>query len=152
MIHLQGHIAFEAKQGNPGLCLPESTGLKKVSFLADMKRILVADDAEVVTTLLVSALEVKGYEVVVANNGRQAYDLGVDQEFDLAIVDQLMPGLLGSEILLKWRENGVTMPAIVLSGVEDDDLIVGMLEMGVDFVRKPFRLPELLARINRHFS
>ncbi len=120
--------------------------------MPDKKRILVADDAEVVTTLLVSALEVKGYEVVVANNGRQAYDLGADEEFDLAVVDQLMPGLLGTEILAKWRENNVTMPVIVLSGVEDDELVVGFLEMGVDFVRKPFRLPELLARISRYVS
>jgi two-component system, OmpR family, alkaline phosphatase synthesis response regulator PhoP len=120
--------------------------------MSEKKRILVADDVEAVTTLLVTALEVNGYEVVVATNGQQAYELGVQEPpFDLAIVDQLMPGLLGIEILKKWRSESIDTPAIVLSGVEDDDIVVTSLETGAtDFVRKPFRLPELLARVNMH--
>jgi DNA-binding response OmpR family regulator len=121
--------------------------------MSEKKRILVADDVEAVTTLLVTALEVNGFDVVVATNGQQAYELGVEQRFDLAIVDQLMPGLLGIEILKKWRAEDIDTPAIVLSGVEDDDIVVSSLQAGrTDFVRKPFRLPELLARVNMHLG
>lgn len=118
---------------------------------SDAKRILIADDVEAVTTLLVTALEINGFEVVVARNGQRAFELGRDQDFNLAIVDQLMPGMLGNEIISRWREAGLELPVIVLSGVEDDDVVVSTLENGAtDFVRKPFRLPELLARVRKH--
>lgn len=117
---------------------------------SDTKKILVADDVEAVTTLLVTALEINGYEVVVTANGQDALEQGLSGDFDLAILDQLMPGLLGIEILGRWREAGVEMPVVILSGVEDDDFVVGSLESGAaDFIRKPFRLPELMARVKK---
>jgi DNA-binding response OmpR family regulator len=116
-------------------------------------RILVADDVEAVTTLLVTALEIAGYEVVVAENGQKAYELGKSGEFDLAVIDQLMPGLLGTEILGRWQAEGIGMPVIMLSGVEDDEVVVGSLDSGaIDYVHKPFRLPELLARIRKNLN
>ncbi len=119
--------------------------------MSDKKRILIADDSEVVTTLLVTALEVQGFEVAVARNGQEAFEMGKDEDFDLAILDQLMPGLLGNEILKRWQEEEIALPTIVLSGVEDDELVVKFLQIGaVDFVRKPFRLAELIARVNMH--
>lgn len=117
------------------------------------QRILVADDVEAVTTLLVTALEIAGYEVVVAENGQKAYELGVSGGFDLAVIDQLMPGLLGTEILERWQSEGVDMPVIMLSGVEDDEVVVGSLDSGaIDYVHKPFRLPELMARIRKNLN
>lgn len=119
----------------------------------DKARILVADDVEAVTTLLVTALEIAGYDVEVATDGEKAFELGNSGGFDLAIIDQLMPGLLGIEILKGWRRKGLDMPVIMLSGVEDDDIVVGSLESGaIDFVHKPFRLPELMARVKKHLS
>lgn len=98
-------------------------------------------------------MEIAGYEVTVARNGQQALDLGNEGAFDLAILDQLMPGLLGIEILARWRSAGIDMPVIVLSGVEDDAIVVGSLEAGAaDFMRKPFRLPELMARVKRYLN
>lgn len=119
----------------------------------DPKKILVADDVAAITTLLVTALEVNGYDVVTAANGQEAFEMGQKENFDLAIIDQLMPGLLGIEILEKWRNEGIDFPVIVLSGVEDDDVVVSSLETGAaDFVRKPFRLPELMARVKKHLG
>ena len=116
----------------------------------EKQRILIADDAEEVTTLLITALEIAGYDVVVATDGQMAFDLGTESDIDLAIIDQLMPGLLGIEIIQKWQEKGLDFPVIVLSGVEDDDVVVGSLDSGAsDFIRKPFRLPELMARVKR---
>lgn len=118
--------------------------------MSDLKRVLVADDSDTVTTLLVTALELEGYEVETAANGVDAYEMGIAGDFDLVILDQLMPGLLGLEIIERWQSEGHTMSVMMLSGVDDDRTVVSSLDMGaVDFIRKPFRLPELMARIRQ---
>lgn len=118
--------------------------------VADGKRILVADDSETITTLLESTLQTHGYEVATAADGIEAYEMGKTGDFDLAVLDQLMPGLLGLEIIEKWREDGVDLEVIMLSGVDDERTVVESFGVGaVDYVRKPFHLPELLARIRQ---
>lgn len=118
--------------------------------VSDAKRVLIADDSETVTTLLVTALELEGYEVTTATNGIDAYELGASGDFDLVILDQLMPGLLGLEIIDRWHKEGQFVPVMMLSGVDDERTIVSSLDMGaVDFIRKPFRLPELMARVRQ---
>lgn len=112
------------------------------------RRILVADDTETITTLLSVALRAEGYRVVTAPNGVSAYELGTDQRIDLAILDHLMPGLLGLEVLEKWTADGLEFPVIMLSGVDEESTVLECLRIGaVDFVRKPFRLDELIARV-----
>lgn len=118
-----------------------------------MNNILVADDSETITTLLTTALQSGGYRVTTATDGSEAYQLGMTGEFDLAILDQLMPGLLGLEIIDRWRAEGVDTPVIMLTGVDDDRTAVDSLDKkGVDFMRKPFRLPELLARVRQQLQ
>lgn len=118
--------------------------------MAEKKRILVADDSQTITTLLRSALEGAGYEVSSAVDGMDAYEKGRTEDLDLVILDQLMPGLLGLEIIDRWRAEGIDVPVIMLSGVDDDRTVVESLDKGaVDFVRKPFRLPELMARVRQ---
>lgn len=118
--------------------------------MPDAKRILVADDSDTITTLLKATLESRGYEIATANNGVLAYELGMAEDFDLVIIDQLMPGLLGVEVIDKWRQEGNDVSVIVLSAVDDDRTVVESFDSGAaDFVRKPFRLPELMARIKQ---
>lgn len=120
------------------------------SPMSEVKRILVADDSETVTTVLVTALELEGYEVETARNGVEAYEMGVSGRYDLVILDQLMPGMLGLEIIDRWQQEGHVIQTIMLSGVDDERTVVNSLESGaVDFIRKPFRLPELLARVRQ---
>ena len=119
-------------------------------MVLERKRILVGDDSETITTLLTAALESSGYEVTTASDGHETYDLGRGGDFDLVIIDKLMPGLLGLEVIDRWHDEGMQTPVIVLTGVDDDRTAVDSLDKGaVDFVRKPFRVPELLARV-RH--
>lgn len=121
--------------------------------VAEKKRILVGDDSEIITTLLTSALGSAGYEVTSATDGIETYEMGKGGEFDLVILDQLMPGLLGLEVIGRWQEEGMKTPVIMLTGVEDDRTAVESLDRGaVDFVRKPFRMPELMARIRQHLG
>jgi DNA-binding response OmpR family regulator len=115
--------------------------------MGEIKRVLVADDSEAVTTVLATALELEGFEVDTTDNGLSAYQLGIDGGYDLVILDHLMPGLLGLEVLERWRQEGHEVRAIVISGVDDDRTAVASLEARADFVRKPFRIPELMARI-----
>ncbi len=119
----------------------------------DQTKILVADDAATVRLLLTRVLEAAGYDVTAAEDGVAACQTGIDGDFDLALLDHLMPGMLGTEILQQWSAASVGFPTIVLSGVDDDDLIVQLLELGaVDFVRKPFNIKELLTRMRIHLS
>lgn len=121
--------------------------------MSEAKRILVADDSETITTLLMSALQSSGFHVEAANDGPEAYEKGKEGRFDLVILDQLMPGLLGLEVIERWHEEGYEIPVIMLSGVDDDRTVVESLQRGaVDYVRKPFRLPELLARIHQRLA
>lgn len=110
--------------------------------------VLVAEDDRVVSLLLCRSLETAGIDVTAVYDGLEAYETGKSGEFDLAILDQVMPGLLGAEVLHRWSREGIEIPAIVVSGLTDDDDVVKLLDMGaVDFVRKPFNVREVLARV-----
>lgn len=114
-----------------------------------MKRILVADDSKTVSTLVSTALSNEGYSVTTVSNGVSALSVGSEQPFDLAILDQLMPGMLGMEVLEKWKSDGLDFPVMILSSVDDETTIIDCLHKGaVDFVRKPFLIKELTARVN----
>ena len=114
-------------------------------------RVLVADDARTVTLLVERALEAAGYDVTIVSDGAAACEAGLTGGFDLALLDHLMPNMLGAEVLQRWNYAGVTFRTIVLSGMDDDDLVIELLEMGaVDFIRKPFNIKELVVRVRRH--
>ncbi len=124
-----------------------STPLRSHS-VSEKQRILVADDSETIRALLQTALESAGYEVDMADDGLSAYELGRDGDYDLVILDQLMPGLLGLEVIERWRDDGMKAPVLMLTGVDDDRTAVESFDRGaVDYVRKPFRITELMARI-----
>jgi len=104
-----------------------------------------------VTLLVERALEAAGYDVTIVADGAAACETGLEGEFDLALLDHLMPNMLGAEVLQRWSEAGVAFRTIILSGMDDDDLVIELLEMGaVDFIRKPFNIKELVVRVRRH--
>lgn len=114
----------------------------------EMARILLADDSPTVRHLVRWHLQAEGHEVVEATDGTSAYEIGTDQPPDLAILDQLMPGMLGLDILHAWRSEGNEFPVLLLSALDDDSTVVRSLELGAfGYIRKPFSVPELLARI-----
>ncbi|CAN5895761.1 hypothetical protein BH23ACT5_BH23ACT5_07490 [soil metagenome] len=116
-----------------------------------MALILVADDAPSVRLLVRRHLQADGHEVLEADNGTTAYELGSRGEIDLAILDQLMPGMLGTDILHRWRQDSLTFPVLLLSAVDDDMTVIQSLELGAaDYIRKPFSMPELKARLAPH--
>ncbi len=115
-----------------------------------MPRILIADDSASIRLLVKRHLQTDGHEVVEAADGPSALELGRNETFDLVILDQLMPGLKGIDVLQTWRSEGLDFPVVLLSGVDDHHAVVSSLSEGAaDYIRKPFSPTELKARIDR---
>ncbi|HSJ29669.1 MAG TPA: response regulator transcription factor [Acidimicrobiia bacterium] len=116
-----------------------------------MARILVADDSPSVRLLVVRHLQADGHELLEAADGTTAYEIGIGESPDLAILDQLMPGMLGTDVLHRWRAEECTFPVLLLSAVDDDHTVIQSLQLGAaDYIRKPFSMPELKARVAAH--
>jgi two-component system, OmpR family, KDP operon response regulator KdpE len=110
-------------------------------------RILVVDDEPPIRKLLRMGLGAHGYPVIEAANGKAAIERLAEKP-DLIILDLGLPDIEGLELLRKWREDGVTIPVVVLSSREDEAGKVQALDLGADdYVTKPFGMNELLARI-----
>ena len=113
-----------------------------------MTRILIAEDEERIVSFLQKGLRASGYSTVAVDTGPDAVALARDDAFDLLVLDLGLPGLDGQEVLRRIRERGERMPVIILSardGVEDT--VAGLEQGADDYMTKPFRFEELLARI-----
>lgn len=111
------------------------------------KRILVVDDEERLVSLLEAYLSQAGFRVATARNGLQALQVAEEQPPDLIVLDVMMPEVDGYEFMRCYRKER-NVPIILLTAkVEPEDRIVG-LELGADdYLTKPFRPRELLARV-----
>ena len=111
-------------------------------------RILVVEDERKVAHALKSGLEAESYEVTLAQNGEEGFFLANAQTFDVVILDVMLPGRNGLEILSTMRKRGVQTPVLILTAKDAiDDRIVGLDAGADDYLVKPFAFPELLARI-----
>lgn len=111
-----------------------------------MNKILLVDDDAEITTLLKELLEMEGFNIVVAHNGEDAFEL-FDDSIDLILLDVMMPKINGLDTLKKLRQNHIT-PVIMLTAKGSElDRVLG-LELGADdYISKPFNDRELIARI-----
>lgn len=114
-----------------------------------MKSILVVEDDELIRSMLVKALSDAGYAPLEASDGESARAiLGTISDIDLVILDIGLPDISGFDLLREQRERGLTAPVIIVTARDSEDDTVTGLESGAnDYVSKPFRVPELLARI-----
>lgn len=111
-------------------------------------KILVADDEKEIRQLLSLYLTKDGYEVVEAENGREAIGICQKEQIDLAILDIMMPQMNGYQVIQKIRQDS-NIPVIMISAKsQDEDKILG-LDLGADdYITKPFNPLEAMARIN----
>ena len=117
-----------------------------------MTRLLVADDSETVLLMLQRRLEMAGYEVTTATDGREALkaveDAGKDREPDLILLDAMMPNMSGIEVLQKLRDSGSKIPVLIISAHLDAQEPERMKSLGADdVVSKPFEWDRLIGRI-----
>jgi DNA-binding response OmpR family regulator len=113
-----------------------------------MSTILIIEDDPNMQTGLRDNLEFEGYKVRTEGDGIAGLRAWMDNAFDCVILDVMLPGLSGFDVLRKAREKGVSTPVIMLTAKgEEIDRVLG-LELGADdYMTKPFSLRELLARI-----
>ncbi|MEG0773275.1 response regulator transcription factor [Clostridium sp.] len=114
------------------------------------KKILVVDDEEHIQELIKFNLEKNNYEVITADNGKDAFEIAKEQQPDLVLLDLMIPGMDGLEVCKAIRrETAISnMPIIMITARgEELDKILG-LELGADdYITKPFSVRELLARV-----
>lgn len=111
-------------------------------------RVLVVEDERKLAQVLASALEAEHYDVVVAPTGEDGFYRLNAEQFDLVVLDLMLPGRSGLEILQTLRQRRVDTPVLILTARDGiDDRVTG-LDLGADdYLVKPFALPELMARI-----
>jgi two-component system, OmpR family, response regulator MprA len=113
-------------------------------------KILVVDDERAVRESLRRALQLEGYEIELAADGREALSLlgQDDAQPDAVILDVLMPGVDGLEVCRRLRDTGKRIPVLMLTARDEVENRVAGLDAGADdYVTKPFALEELLARV-----
>lgn len=115
-------------------------------------RVLIADDDELLRELLEFKLSQLGLAVTGVGDGETALEVVMRGEVDLVILDGMMPGLDGFEVLRRLKENEITrsLPVVLLTARKMESDIVSGLTLGADeYVVKPFMPEELIARIRR---
>lgn len=111
-------------------------------------KILVVDDEPPIRRLLRVGLATQDYSVSEAGNGKAAQEMVRIEKPDLILLDLGLPDMSGHDLLRGWREEGLTLPIVILSSRTDEAGIVKALELGADdYVTKPFGMNELVARI-----
>lgn len=112
------------------------------------RRLLLVEDDPTLRQALAFNLTREGYEVATAADGEAALEAARSELLDLILLDVMLPGMSGIEVLRVLRRDGVTTPVIILSAKGDEiDRVVGLKIGADDYVAKPFSRPELLARI-----
>ena len=115
-----------------------------------LKKILIAEDDPISLSLLLNLLENMAIEVLLAEDGRKAWELFQKNEIEMIITDWMMPGLTGPEIIHKIRESNIpSLPYIIIitSKGRKQDIVTGLEAGADDYIIKPFEPQELRARV-----
>lgn len=112
-----------------------------------MERILVIEDEEKIARFVELELEYEGYLVEKAFDGREGLELALAQPFDLILLDIMLPGLSGVEVLRRLRRISSTPVILLTARDEVADKVAGLDAGADDYITKPFAIEELLARI-----
>ncbi|MEA3208504.1 MAG: two-component system, OmpR family, response regulator [Chthoniobacter sp.] len=111
-------------------------------------RILVVEDDPKISAFISKGLREAGFVVDVAERGDDSLHLGLNGQYDAAIVDLMLPGIDGLSMIERWRAQRVKTPVIILSAKRSvDDRVRGLRAGGDDYLTKPFAFSELLARV-----
>lgn len=127
-------------------CAPEEAGKPKI---------LIVDDSPITNQLLALILDAEGYHTVYAEDGETALSLTKAEDFDLVLLDIVLPGIDGFEVCRQIRENPMTadVPVLFLTAKnEPESIVMGFETGGLDYVTKPVNDAELLARVKTHLE
>ncbi|MBN1162923.1 response regulator transcription factor [Patescibacteria group bacterium] len=111
-------------------------------------RILIIEDEHKIANSIKQGLEQEGFAVDIAYNGLDGYDLASAEDYDLIILDLMLPGINGMDICTNLRKRENHIPIIMLTAKnETEDKVLGLNTGADDYLSKPFSFTELLARI-----
>jgi two-component system OmpR family response regulator len=133
-----------------GLAGPSQTTLAQPRELGQVTtmRVLVVEDDEKIASFVIKGLKQNGYAVDHAVDGEQGLDLATAIDYDLVILDLMLPKLDGLSLLRRLRQEKIRTPVLILSARANvDDRVRGLQAGGDDYVTKPFAFSELLARV-----
>ena len=116
-----------------------------------MFNILIVDDEIKITQAIKAYLDKEGYNCIVANNGEQALEYFYNNNFDLIILDRMIPDISGEDICKKIRETSMVHIIMLTAKIEDEDRIDGFNIGCDDYVCKPFNVKELVLRVKAVF-
>lgn len=112
-------------------------------------KVLVIEDEPTLSRLLSYNLTQEGYEVTLSENGADGLQAALQRSFDLIMLDIMLPGMNGFEVLGKLRQSGIRTPIIILTARNAEEEVVQGLKHGADdYITKPFGVAELLARVS----
>lgn len=118
-----------------------------------MSKILLIEDEESIRKIIAYDLTKAGYDISEAEDGSQGLKLGLNETFDLMIIDWMLPEMDGVELVKKFRENHVNSIFMMLTAKDEEDDLLEAFEAGVDdYMSKPFSPKELMARVNAHLK
>jgi DNA-binding NtrC family response regulator len=125
--------------------------LVKVNRLNE--KILIIDDDASVRNVLSSILSEEGYLVAAVENGKQALKAAEEARFDLALIDVVLPGIKGTELLRKLKERQPRMVKIIVTGFPSLENAIKAVNEGADgYILKPWNAKELLKTIRKHLN
>lgn len=111
-------------------------------------RVLVIEDDPAVAHFLTKGFKEEGWEVQEAMDGVAGLSLATEEHFDVIVLDILLPGLHGLEVLRKIRQEGIPSPVVILTALGEKEDVVKGLNLGADdYLVKPFFFAELMARV-----
>ncbi len=111
-------------------------------------KILIVEDERKLAGFIGAGLKQAGYLTKVCNNGATALEKAAEEDFDLILLDLMLPGTNGFDVLKNLRAFNITAPVMIVSAISDTKQVVQGLDLGaVDYIKKPFEWDELLARI-----
>ena len=120
--------------------------------IRDRSKILIVEDEEAIADLEKDYLELSGFEVEIAGDGTVGLKKALEEDFQLVILDLMLPGIDGFEICRQIRENK-NIPIIMVSAKKDDSDKIRGLGLGADdYMTKPFSPSELVARVKAHLN
>lgn len=111
-------------------------------------KILVIEDEQQLAKFIEKGIQQAGYSVLVCNDGAKGLEAAASDNFDLILLDLMLPGTNGFDILGNLRSFGIKTPVFIISALSATEQVVKGLDLGaVDYIKKPFEWDELLARI-----
>lgn len=115
------------------------------------KKVLIVDDSMYMRTLIKDTLKAEGYEIVgEAANGETAIDLAMELTPDLITLDNILPDMIGTDILKVFKDQGVPSKVIMVSAVGQQSVINEGIDLGAsEYIVKPFTSEDLIAVVNR---